>query len=219
MTFGDDSAEIRLARALFRLMMMELISVVDLIFMEAKGSSISDAIVIVLLTALIYYFSYLSSSNLIDYFEFSHSTSWFYLPSGVRLLLTLVLMGHGALGVCLGTLAIDYLYLQSGDHFYNVVTALVAGSSAYLSLRVSQRVLNLDAHLTHLSATKLLAICAIFSIICPVLHQLWFHWRGDTTSFLDSFLVMAVGDLGGCLVVLLVMQCVLKAWQAFFRPS
>ena len=187
--------------------------------MLGKSSSALETGVLVSLAALIYYFSYLSSYNLIDYFEFSHSTSWFYLPSGVRLLITLILMGYGALGICLGTLAIDYLYIQSNNHFYNVVTAMVAGGSAYLSLRVSQRVLNLDVHLAQLSLRKLLGICAIFAIISSLLHQFWFHWHGDTPSFLDSFLVMAVGYLGGCLVVLLVMQCVLKAWQAFFRPS
>ena len=88
-------------------------------------------------SGLIYYLTYLSTYQLTEYFEFTHSTSWFFLPSGIRLMLVLVLTGSGAFGVALGTLAIDYLIIHSGDHVYNLFTPLVAGGSAYLGWVVS----------------------------------------------------------------------------------
>ena len=49
----------------------------------------TDSFVTIVIAALLYYLSYLSTYQLSSLFEFSHATSWVYLPSGVRLVLTL----------------------------------------------------------------------------------------------------------------------------------
>jgi glucose-6-phosphate-specific signal transduction histidine kinase len=69
----------------------------------------TDSFATIVIAALLYYLSYLSTYQLSSLFEFSHATSWVYLPSGVRLLLVLVLMESGAWAIMLGTLGIEYL--------------------------------------------------------------------------------------------------------------
>ena len=169
-------------------------------------------------SGLIYYLTYLSTYQLTEYFEFTHSTSWIYLPSGIRLMLVLVLTGSGAFGVALGTLAIEYLIIHSGDHVYNLFTSLVAGGSAYLGMVVSQRLFQLKCDLHELTARQLLGICVVFAIVCPLSHQLWFCLYGHTRDFWPSFLVMSIGDFGGCIVVLAVIQFTLKVFRSGQTP-
>ncbi|MDI9330269.1 MAG: hypothetical protein QM527_02925 [Alphaproteobacteria bacterium] len=155
----------------------------------------------VLFAALVYTITYIFSFNLSESFEFSHATSWVFLPSGVRLLLVLTLLGQGAMGVWLGTLLIDYVYMESSDHLYNWVTAAVAGGSAYISLKLAQNRLGLGANLHQLTQAQLMGICMIFSVLSPLLHQIWFWLHGDTYSFIQSWAVMALGDLGGSMII------------------
>lgn len=169
-----------------------------------------DVFALSLIAALIYYLSYRSAHQISALYEFSHSTSWFYLPSGVRLLLVLILMESGALGVILGTLAIDYLFNLSMNHLYNWVTAIIAGTSAYLSLRLAQRLFKLKKDLSSLNQRQLFGICVVFSVICPLMHQFWYALDGDTLDFWPSLAVMTLGDLGGSVVLLGALYWLLK---------
>jgi hypothetical protein len=128
----------------------------------------------------------------------------------VRLLLVLVLMETGALGILLGTLAIDYYQHLSLDHAYNWITATVAGGSAYLGLKLAQFSLKLKADLQQLNQWQLMQICVIFSVASPLMHQIWYSYHGDTENFWHSFAVMALGDLGGSVIVLGGLYWVLK---------
>ncbi len=170
--------------------------------MARRESSWLDEMVLVAVAALIYLFSYLSSYQLSSLYEFSHSTSWVYLPSGVRLLLVLILMESGAIGIFLGTLTIDYYHHLSLNHAYNWITASVAGASAYLGLKIAQHGLKLRDDLSKLTQWQLMQVCLIFSLVSPLMHQIWYWWHGATEHFWYSVAVMAVGDLGGSVIVL-----------------
>ena len=161
-----------------------------------------DQLLLALIAALIYYFAYLSSYQLISSYQFSHATSWIYLPSGIRLLLVLVLMESGAAGIFLGTLAIDYFFNLSPSHQYNWITAFIAGSSTYLSSQLAQRVFHLNKDLSALNQRQLMGICVVFSVISPLMHQIWYLIDGETQSFWSSLAVMSVGDLGGSVITL-----------------
>jgi hypothetical protein len=181
--------------------------------MSGRSWNWLDQTALVLVAALFYYFSYLSSYQLSAHYEFSHATSWVYLPSGVRLLLVLVLMEAGAIGIFLGTLSIDYFFNLSLNHTYNWVTAMVAGTSAYLSLRIAQFVFGFNRELSRLTPKHLTGVCVVFSLVSPLMHQSWYAIHGETVSFWKSMLVMSVGDLGGSLIVLCALHAVIRAWR------
>ncbi len=186
--------------------------------MPAQVENWRDHLPLICLSGLIYFASYVASLKLNAWFEFSHATSWFYLPSGVRLLLVLIMLESGALGIVLGTLMIDYLVHDSRDHVYNLVTALVAGASTYLSLKLAQAALRLDQTLTRLKQIHLLLFCVIFSIISPLMHQLWYWHYGVTTHFWASLSVMAIGDLGGGIIILGALFWVNRLFRVFRMP-
>ena len=186
--------------------------------MPRRESSWLDDGILALIAALIYFLSYLSSYQLSALYEFSHATSWVYLPSGVRLLLVLVLMELGAIGILLGTLAIDYYLHLSQDHAYNWITASVAGGSAYLGLKLAQRGLKLRDDLHRLNQWQLIQVCLIFSVVSPLMHQTWYWIHGDTEHFWFSAGVMALGDLGGSVIVLGALYWALQLYRALWGP-
>jgi hypothetical protein len=169
-------------------------------FNSRSGSHITG--VLILLSAAVYSGMYWLTDAVSEHFKYSFSTSWVFIPAGVRMLLSLVLLAEGSLGVVLGTLWIDYGLHHSWDHVYNGITALIAGGSAYLSTLISQRLLHLQPDLSQLNAFKLLGIAAIFSLVSPLMHQIWYLWLGKTAHFLDSTAMMAIGDFLGTLIVL-----------------
>ncbi len=173
---------------------------------------------LIVLSGLIYSLSFVASSYLNTWFEFSHSTSWIYLPSGVRLLLVLIMFESGAVGILLGTLAIDYLLHNPDEHLYNWITATIAGGSAYLSLKAAQRLLRLDPVLSRLKQIDLLQVCIIFSVVSPLMHQLWYFYNGLTENFWHSFAVMALGDLGGSILILGAIIWIQKLFRMLQSP-
>ncbi|MEY2805450.1 MAG: hypothetical protein RL657_2786 [Pseudomonadota bacterium] len=186
--------------------------------MSARLQTWHEFLILSFFSGLIYFLAYLSSYQLSVSYEFSHATSWVYLPSGVRLLLVLVLVGPGAFGIVLGTLFIDYLHQGSTDHVYNWITALIAGGSAYLGLKLAQRLLRLQQDLKQLTQTQLMQICLIFSVVSPLMHQIWYAVHGDTQQFWHSAAVMALGDLGGSVIVLGMLYWSLRLVRALRNP-
>lgn len=186
--------------------------------MPRPESSRLDDVILALIAALVYLLSYLSTYQLSSLYEFSHATSWIYLPSGVRLLLVLVLMESGAVGILLGTLAIDYYHNLSLDHAYNWITASIAGGSAFLGLKLAQMGLKLRDDLHRLNQWQLMQVCIIFSTVSPLMHQIWYWVHGDTEFFWHSVVVMALGDLGGSVIVLGALYWVLRFFRMLRAP-
>jgi hypothetical protein len=77
----------------------------------------------------------------------------------------------------------------------------VASLAPYLVYRGARRYHFLDEGLTGLTAGKLLILALVYAIASPLLHHLWFAWRGQD-DLVRGFLVMFVGDLTGTLIVL-----------------
>ena len=46
----------------------------------------------------------------------------------------------------------------------------------------------------------------VFALISATLHQLWFFYNGKTDAFLQSTLVMAIGNLLGTALVLTILK-------------
>ncbi len=165
---------------------------------------------LILASAVVYAATYWVTDNMTEWFAFSFATSWVFIPAGVRMLLTLILLESGAVGVSLGTIWIDYQLHHSLDHFYNEVTACIAGGSAYISTLIAQRLFHLQSNLSQLNVTKLFGVSAVYSIVSPLMHQTWYVWQGKTEHFWPSLGMMSIGDFLGTLIVLGAIQWLLR---------
>lgn len=176
--------------------------------MNAKRNTI-----VVLATALAFAALFQLNSLLFSAFEFAKGVSWIFLPSGLRLAFILVFGEWGALGIVLGSFAIGYEQHYSGDGINAVLAGVISGVSPLLANKFCADFLHLKTNLDGLTASSLLNIAAVFSIMSPVLHQIWYVAHGQTTDFLSSTAVMALGDFTGTVIVLYIAKFLITALQ------
>jgi hypothetical protein len=170
---------------------------------NSQNVSIHTQAWLMLMCGLVYFYAFqLNMHWFSDWLEFSPGVNWIFIPSGLRLLFVLVLVGTGATGIVLGSIAINYLLGDPEAHLFNMVTAIISGTAPYLARYLSITWLRLDAHLANLSGNTLFKVSVLFAIINALTHQVWFYLTGRTENLIGSFTAMAVGDWFGTVLVL-----------------
>ena len=141
--------------------------------------------------------------------EFSAGINWIYLPAGVRLLATLLFAEAGAVGLLLVSWPVDFLWFFPDDPqraFVGGIVSTVAPYGVYLAAR---RFYGLQGSLTNLTPGRLLVLAVAYAIAGPLLHHLYFAWRGQP-DLVAGFIAMAGGDLAGTLIVLYAVRATLR---------
>lgn len=157
-------------------------------------------------SALVYLLVFWLNGALFSQSTFSQGVDWVFLPSGVRLACVLVFVHWGALGVALATVGIALHGNPDVTLPAALVTGVISGFAPWLARWLYLRRVDLGADLEKLSARSLVMMALLFSLITASLHQVWYFWRGQTTDFWSSLLVMAVGDFVGCVLVLYALK-------------
>jgi hypothetical protein len=168
----------------------------------------------VALSALAYWLMFGLNQWLFSAFDFSTGVSWVYLPSGMRLMLVLLFGAWGASGIVLAsayiTVATGYL---PADLTTTVVTGLISGFAPWLAWRWCRDFAQLDMDLNNLNGKNLAIVALVFALVSPVLHQLWFAWRGVSADWISATAVMAIGDWVGTVLVLATGHQLLHLWR------
>jgi len=141
--------------------------------------------------------------------SFVRGINWIYLPSGVRLLSTLLIGFDGFVGLLVGGLLMDFFYWFPHDPVRAIVGAILGSLAPYIVYRFALEYYDLRATLTNLTPKRLLVLAVAYSIANPLLHHLWFALRGDTHNIGESFVTMFVGDLAGTLIMLYIIKGIL----------
>ena len=153
-------------------------------------------------TAIAYYLMFLLNNAVFAGLGYSEGVSWVYLPSGLRLAFVLVFVEWGAVGIALASMFISYQYQFNGDLLTILGAGTISGFAPWLARLVCIDKFKLDMNLSNLSVTTLLKVSVLFAVLSPVMHQLWYVWRGQTANFIASTSVMALGDLVGTVLML-----------------
>jgi hypothetical protein len=165
-------------------------------------------------TAVAFVLSLWINQEVFTHTEFVRGVNWIYLPSGVRLLSTLLLGGDGAIGLLVASWLVDFFYFFPHDPVRSFVGGILATVAPYGVYRLAREWYGLHASLTNLTPKRLFILTIAYSIANPLLHHLWFALRGDTENIVDRFFAMFVGDLAGALIMLYAMKGVLALIQA-----
>ena len=163
-------------------------------------------------TALIFLGTIAVNELLFKWVEFAHGISWIYLPAGVRLLCILLFAEAGAIGILLASWAICFLYFFPDDPIRSFAGGILAALAPYLTYRLLVAG-QLKPSLAGLGPWRLLGCALAFSIASPLLHHIWFALQGQREGLVNSFFVMASGDLIGTLIVLYTAKLVLSIRQ------
>lgn len=145
---------------------------------------------------------------------FSHTSfvrgiNWIFLPSGVRLLGTLLVGFDGFVGLLVGGLLMDFIYWFPHDPVRAIAGAILGSLAPYLVYRLALERYDLKASLTNLTPKRLLILAVAYSVANPFLHHIWFALQGNTENIVESFIMMFVGDLTGALIMLYAMKGIL----------
>ena len=141
--------------------------------------------------------------------SFVRGINWIYLPSGVRLLSTLLVGFDGFVGLLVGGLLMDFFYWFPHDPVRAIAGAILGSLAPYIVYRFALEYYDLRATLTNLTPKRLLVLAVAYSIANPLLHHLWFALRGDTHNIGESFVTMFAGDLAGALIMLYTIKGIL----------
>lgn len=141
--------------------------------------------------------------------QFVRGVNWVYLPSGVRLLATLLLGTDGAIGLLLASWLVDFLYFFPNDPIRSIAGGIIAAVAPYATYRLAREHYGLQASLVNLTPLRLVALAFAFSVANPLLTNIWLALRGDTQRLGERFFAMFVGDLSGALIVLYAMKALL----------
>jgi hypothetical protein len=166
-----------------------------------------------LVCAIAYFYAYQLNLYWFDWFEFSYGTNWIYLPSGVRLLLVLVLPEIGALAIVGASLFINYGAGSPDAHVFNIVTSVLSAAAPYVSRLIAVHFLKLSPVLSGLTSAAFFKISVMFALFSATLHQIWFYWQGVTDNWLHSTLAMGVGDWFGTVLVLAFASLMIKGYK------
>jgi hypothetical protein len=141
--------------------------------------------------------------------SFVRGINWIFLPSGVRLLSTLLVGFDGFVGLLVGGLLMDFFYWFPHDPVRAIAGAVLGSLAPYLVYRLALERYDLKASLTNLTPKRLLILAVAYSVANPFLHHIWFALQGNTENIGESFIMMFVGDLTGALIMLYAMKGIL----------
>ena len=166
-----------------------------------------------LVCATAYFYAYQLNVDWFGWIEFSPGVTWVYLPSGLRLLLVLVFLETGALGIAVASLLINYNAGPPDAHVFHIMTAMISGGAPYLSRHIAVHFLKLSPQLSGLTSAGFFKLSLMFALCSATLHQIWFYCSGITENWLNSTLVMSVGDWLGTVLVLAFASLMIKGYK------
>ncbi|PRF63148.1 hypothetical protein C6Q09_26860 [Burkholderia multivorans] len=161
-------------------------------------------------TALVFVVSLWVNQEVFTHSEFVRGVNWIYLPSGVRLLATLLLGSDGAIGLLVASWLVDFLYFFPNDPIRSIAGGIIATVAPYATYRLAREHYGLHASLTNLTPKRLLVLALAFSVANPLLTNIWLALRGQTTNIGERFFAMFVGDLSGTIIILYTIKILLS---------
>jgi hypothetical protein len=160
-------------------------------------------------TAIVFVLSLWLNQEIFSHTEFVRGVNWIYLPSGVRLLSTLLLGGDGAIGLLIASWLVDFFYFFPHDPVRSIAGGIIATVALYAVYRLAREWYELNALLTNLTAKRLLVLALAYSTANPLLHHIWFALQSNTDDLVQSFFMMCAGDLSGALIMLYIVKGIL----------
>ena len=178
-------------------------------------TNLFEAVALVLISAFLYWAGFEVQGWLFSFTEHIPGVNWFYLPSGLRVLLVMVAGVFGATGIFLATIMIDLLYMPDIRGATILATALASGFGAWVALWVLRWKGVISAELTGLTTVALLQFSVLFSIFNALFHQsVWLLSKREGSLFMVDIWPMFVGDLLGAIAFLYALKLALSLKKA-----
>ena len=185
-----------------------------------RKTHLIEAIVLVLISAILYWGGFEVQGWLFSFTEHIPGVNWFYLPSGLRVLLVMVAGAFGATGIFLATIVIDLMHMPDIRGVMMLATALASGFGAWVALWLLRWKGVISAGLTDLTAMALLQFALLFSVFNALFHQtVWLLSNRSGSLFMVDVWPMFVGDLLGAIFFLYGLKLALSLKRPHSRDD
>jgi hypothetical protein len=104
-------------------------------------------------------------------------------------------------GLLIVSWLVSFLVFFPNDFERAFIGGILASVAPYLVYRGASRLWGFQASLASLTPRRFLALIVAYSVASPLLHHLYFAFRGQDDLW-RGFLAMFLGDLSGTLIVL-----------------
>ncbi|MBB3261059.1 hypothetical protein F4827_005966 [Paraburkholderia bannensis] len=165
-------------------------------------------------TVLVYLLTLWVDELLFLHSGFPRFVEWIYLPTGIRLLSTLLLGMDGAIGLLIAALLVDFCHYFPHDPVRAIAGAIISSAGPYAVYRLALERYGLKATLANLTPRRLLVLAFAVAFTNATLHHIWFALAGATPDLLESYSMMFGGDLLGALILLYIIKGLLRLLPA-----
>ncbi len=198
-----------------------------------KPTDWSFVVIATLASGLLFVLFHRFNAWLFSAIEFSHQVNWVFLPSGLRLILILLLDKWGALGIVLGGF---WLSADAEDFEWDqLVSPILSGGAPYVALlwmKTWQARLGasqtetaptarclVEDDLSGLTPACLVKLSTGFALVSATAHQVWFALDQADWGSLMGWVPMFVGDVLGNLIMLSLLWLAIQALLRRGKPS
>ena len=183
-------------------------------FTMLMRTGMMNVIISVFAYTLLFYINSWITTELV----FGLGVNWIYLPAGLRLFLTLIFGLPGAIGIATASTLISYYGELSSDLAICIGTGLISGFAPYLARIFVFSNVKLESDLSNLNLQKLLLCIVIYALMSAGLHQYWYATVGlENTGSVNHFVVMAIGDVMGSILLIALIKSGLDLMRRFRR--
>lgn len=166
-----------------------------------------ETFILILASAFLYWAGFEVQNLIFSFTEHIPGVNWFYLPSGLRVLLVLVAGVYGAIGIFFATMLINLIHTPDIRDGMLISTALASGFGAWVALSVLRWRGVIAAGLTGLTSVALLQFAFLYAILNTMFHQaVWLISQRNGSFFMVDVWPMFVGDLLGAAAFLYGMK-------------
>lgn len=166
----------------------------------------------ILITTFIFCVIFISNDLLFDNFYVNLYPILVFLPSGAKVLISLVFAFNGAIGLALGSLLVSIFYIQEPSSAVIIGNAVASGVGAFAARKLCVRILDLEVYLHQITLKQIMYASIIYSVINSALHQCIFYHIQPGNDFFLKFGQMLIGDLLGAFIFLMLLRLFMQAY-------
>ena len=138
---------------------------------------------IITISAISYCVIFILNDFILDKFYVDQYLSLVFLPSGLRVLISMVFESSGAIGLALGSLLLSIFYIHEPSTAVIIGNAVASGVGAFVARELCVRILDLDVYLHQINLKQIMWVSIIFSVINSLLHQSIFIFSKKVITF------------------------------------
>ncbi len=133
-----------------------------------------------------------------------------HIPSGFKFLFVMLARWSAALAIALVSFINAYLVMFQGDALLDFQLACASGLAPMLTWLFFKNQLHIDNNLGNMTFRNILAMGVFFALLNSSMHQMVLFWSGRQSDFTQGLFVMAVGDITGLYIVMLLIRLGMK---------